>query len=106
MTTGTVRWFNAEKGIRFISPDDVSADGFVHISAVQLAGPSTLADGQGVAHELQAGRGGKLAADNISLVKSGRFDQAWDRLARSWQPWAPPARGGAANDNWGLAIAT
>ena len=69
MTTGTVKWFNAEKGFGFIAPDDGSADAFVHISAVQRAGLSTLADGQKVAYELQAGRGGKLAADNLSLVE-------------------------------------
>ncbi len=69
MTTGTVKWFNAEKGFGFIAPDDGSDDAFVHISAVQRAGLATLDEGQKVSYELQPGRGGKPAADNLSLVE-------------------------------------
>ena len=69
MTTGTVKWFNAEKGFGFIAPDDGSADAFVHISAVQRAGLATLGEGQKVSYELIAGRGGKPAADNLSLAE-------------------------------------
>ena len=49
--------------------------------------------------------GGQGVLTFRSLVKSGRTGRAWARLARSWQPWKPPARGGAANDNRGLALA-
>ena len=49
--------------------------------------------------------GGQGVLTFRSLAKSGRFDRAWARLARSWQPWRPPARGGAANDNRELALA-
>ena len=69
MTTGTVKWFNPDKGFGFIEPDDGTADAFVHISAVQSAGLATLTDGQKISYELQAGRGGKPAADNLSLIE-------------------------------------
>ena len=69
MATGTVKWFNAEKGFGFIAPDDGSGDAFVHISAVQRAGRSTLADGQRISFELRPGRGGKSAAVDLSLIE-------------------------------------
>ncbi|MDE0303423.1 MAG: cold-shock protein [Albidovulum sp.] len=68
MTTGSVKWFDPDKGFGFIAPDDGSGDAFVHISAVQRSGLETLAEGQKVSYELQPGRGGKPAAGNISLV--------------------------------------
>jgi CspA family cold shock protein len=67
MVDGTVKWFNASKGFGFIEPDDGGKDAFVHISAVERAGISTLNDGQKVTFELVAGRDGKEAAENISL---------------------------------------
>lgn len=67
MIDGTVKWFNATKGFGFIEPEDGSKDAFVHISAVERAGISTLNDGQKVTYELVAGRDGKEAAENISL---------------------------------------
>ena len=67
MVDGTVKWFNATKGFGFIEPEDGSKDAFVHISAVERAGISTLNDGQKVTYELVAGRDGKEAAENISL---------------------------------------
>ena len=69
MTTGTVKWFNHDKGYGFIEPDDGTADAFVHISAVHSAGLTTLADGQKVSYELQPGRDGKSAAGNLSLIE-------------------------------------
>ena len=69
MTTGTVKWFNAEKGFGFIAPDDGSDDAFVHITAVQGAGLATLDEGQKDSYELQPGRGRKPAADDLSLVE-------------------------------------
>ena len=68
MTTGTVKWFNPTKGFGFISPDDGSNDAFVHISAVERAGLSTLNEGQKVTFELVSGRDGKKAAENLSLA--------------------------------------
>ena len=69
MTTGTVKWFNREKGFGFIEPDDGSSDAFVHITAVERAGLATLADGQKVSYELRPGRGGRSTADNLSLIE-------------------------------------
>ncbi len=69
MTTGTVKWFNPDKGFGFIEPDDGTADVFVHISAVQSAGLVTLTDGQKVSYEPQPGRGGKSAAGILSLIE-------------------------------------
>ena len=68
MTTGTVKWFNPAKGYGFIAPDDGSKDAFVHISALERAGLSTLAEGQRVEFELQPGQNGKSAAVDLKLV--------------------------------------
>jgi len=68
MATGTVKWFNPTKGFGFIELDDGSNDAFVHISAVERAGLSTLNDGQKVSFELQAGQNGKSSAENLSII--------------------------------------
>jgi CspA family cold shock protein len=67
MATGTVKWFNAQKGYGFIQPDDGSKDVFVHISAVESAGMRGLAEGQKVSFDLLNERG-KLAATNLAAV--------------------------------------
>jgi CspA family cold shock protein len=68
MPTGTVKWFNPNKGFGFIQPSDGSQDAFVHISALERAGLSTLNEGQKVEYDLAPGRDGKTAADNIKLL--------------------------------------
>lgn len=68
MTNGTVKFFNSTKGFGFISPDDGGKDAFVHISAVEQAGLSGLADGQKVSYELESGRDGKQSATHLELV--------------------------------------
>lgn len=68
MTQGTVKWFNTAKGYGFIAPDDNSKDAFVHISAVERAGLSTLAEGQRVEYELQTGNNGKSSAENLTII--------------------------------------
>ncbi|HKH68754.1 MAG TPA: cold-shock protein [Reyranella sp.] len=69
MTTGTVKWFNAQKGFGFIQPDDGGKDAFVHISAVERAGLGTLSEGQKVEFELVTDRrSGKMSADNLKTV--------------------------------------
>jgi CspA family cold shock protein len=65
MATGTVKFFNTNKGFGFIQPDDGSKDVFVHISAVQRAGLGTLNEGDKVKFEVITERG-KLAASNLS----------------------------------------
>ncbi|WP_114966086.1 cold-shock protein [Alkalilacustris brevis] len=68
MPTGTVKWFNASKGFGFIAPDDGGKDVFVHISAVERAGLTGLADNQKVSYELQAGRDGRSSAGDLKLL--------------------------------------
>jgi cold shock protein len=68
MATGTVKWFNPTKGFGFIEPEDGSNDAFVHISAVERAGLSSLNEGQKVSFELQAGQNGKSSAENLKIV--------------------------------------
>ena len=65
MATGTVKFFNTQKGFGFIQPTDGSNDVFVHISAVQRAGMDTLVEGQRVSFEIVTERG-KQAASNLS----------------------------------------
>lgn len=69
MATGTVKWFNSQKGFGFIQPDQGGADVFVHISAVERAGLRGLDEGQKVSYELmQDQRSGKSSADQLRIV--------------------------------------
>jgi CspA family cold shock protein len=69
MATGTVKWFNIQKGFGFIQPDNGGADAFVHISAVERAGMGTLNEGQKVEYELVSDRrSGKMSADHLKSV--------------------------------------
>lgn len=65
MATGTVKWFNGQKGYGFIQPDDGGKDVFVHVSAVEGAGMRTLNEGQKLSYELEQGRQGKTSAINL-----------------------------------------
>jgi CspA family cold shock protein len=66
MTIGTVKWFNAQKGFGFIQPDNGGGDVFVHISAVERAGMSSLQEGQKVSFELERDkRTGKSSAGQL-----------------------------------------
>lgn len=65
MPIGTVKFFNADKGYGFISPEDGGTDAFVHISAVEAAGMRTLLKDQRVSYELEADRRGKVAATQL-----------------------------------------
>ncbi len=83
MTTGTVKWFNAQKGYGFIQPDDGGKDVFVHISAVERSGLGELAEGQKVGFELRRDR------------KTGReFGRRPDRGLRHTRGRGRPRRAG------------
>ena len=69
MATGTVKWFNPDKGYGFIEPDGGGKDVFVHVSAVEQAGLSSLNDGQKVSYEIVADkRSGKNSAGNLKAI--------------------------------------
>jgi CspA family cold shock protein len=67
MATGTVKWFNMQKGYGFIAPDGGGQDVFVHISAAQESGLLELRDGQAVEFEIVQGKNGKSAAGKLKL---------------------------------------
>ena len=68
MITGTVKFFNADKGYGFIAPEDGGNDAFVHISAVERAGMRTLDKDQRVSYELEKDQRGKMSAVNLSAA--------------------------------------
>ena len=67
MATGVVKWFNPNKGFGFIQPDQGGSDFFVHISALERAGLSTLNEGQKLSYELATNKG-KTSAANLKLI--------------------------------------
>lgn len=67
MPTGTVKWFNATKGYGFIAPEGGKKDVFVHITALQVSGISSLKDGQPVNFDIEIGRDGRESAVNVTL---------------------------------------
>ena len=69
METGTIKWFNSQKGFGFIQPDAGGPDVFVHISAVERSGLNGLNDGQKISYELVPDRRtGKTSAENLKLT--------------------------------------
>lgn len=68
MTEGTVKFYNSTKGFGFISPNDGGKDAFVHVSALERAGISGLAEGQKVSYDLETGRDGRASAINIQTL--------------------------------------
>ena len=69
MPTGTVKWYNSQKGFGFIQPDDGGKDAFVHVSAIERAGMADLREGQKISYELVTDkRSGKMSADMLKAV--------------------------------------
>ena len=69
MSTGTVKWFNTQKGYGFIQPDEGGQDVFVHITAVERAGMSDLREGQKVGYEILTDRKtGRASAGNLKAI--------------------------------------
>lgn len=68
MPTGTVKFFNTDKGYGFIAPEDGSKDAFVHISAVQAAGIEAPKEGDKLSYELETGQNGKQSATNLTAA--------------------------------------
>jgi len=69
MISGKVKFFNTTKGFGFIQPDEGGQDAFVHISAVERSGLSTLVEGQAVSYDLEKGRDGRTSAINIQVAE-------------------------------------
>ncbi len=67
-TNGTVKFFNTSKGFGFITPDEGGTDAFVHISAVERAGMTTLHENQRVSYDLEPSKNGKMSACNLQSV--------------------------------------
>ena len=68
MANGTVKWFNGTKGFGFIAPESGGKDVFVHISALERSGLTSLADDQKVTFDVEAGRDGRESATNLALA--------------------------------------
>ena len=82
MAIGTVKWFNPTKGYGFIQPDTGGKDVFVHISAVERAGLSSLNEGAKVSYEVVANRGKEVrrkSQSRIKIVLSARWQTKWKR---------------------------
>ncbi len=68
MANGNVKWFNSTKGYGFIRPEDGSQDVFVHITAVEGAGMSSLVEGQRISYELKTNNEGRMSANNLKAL--------------------------------------
>jgi CspA family cold shock protein len=100
MPTGSVKWFNPTKGFGFIAPEDGDADVFVHISAVEQAGLSSLYDGQMVRYELEADRRtGKQSAVALEVLGGGEAPARAPRPPR--EPFRPQGGPRAAGGGGG-----
>ncbi len=102
MTIGTVKFFNMDRGYGFINPEDGSKDAFVHISAMERAGISSLSEGQKVEYELQPGRNGKSSAENLKLVNCRADGEPRERPARAGLSLSVDRSRAPAQERFGL----
>ena len=86
MTTGTVKFFNEQKGYGFIQPDDGGQDAFVHISALERSGMNSLRQDQRVSYDLQQDQRGKMAAVNLKPVEDAAQAEAPAAEAATEEP--------------------
>ena len=92
MATGTVKWFNGQKGFGFIQPDAGGADVFVHISAVERAGLGSLREGQKITYELERdAKNGKMSAGQLQAKDVSPPSTAGLFQTRSWAGVRTPA---------------
>ena len=91
MPIGTVKFFNEQKGYGFIAPDGGGQDAFVHITAVERSGMSTLRENQRVSYELEEDRRGKMAACNLRDASDAAGDEPPAPAAEASAPDAPDA---------------
>jgi CspA family cold shock protein len=98
MPVGTVKFFNDQKGYGFIAPDGGGQDAFVHISALERSGMTTLRENQRVSYELEQDRRGKMAATNLRDASdaAGQGEAGQAEAANDQQPEADEAQGGGA----------
>ena len=68
MPTGTIKWFNNDKGYGFVENAEGGKDVFLHISALERAGISSVREGQKIPFELQTGRDGRTSADDVKVL--------------------------------------
>lgn len=68
MPTGSVKWFNTQKGFGFIAPEDGGKDVFIHISALERSGIQSVEEGQQVEYELGEDRRGRVAVEQLKLL--------------------------------------
>src|SRR4051794_10111436 len=89
MATGTVKWFNEQKGYGFIQPDEGGKDVFVHISAVERSGMRGLAEGQKVSYDVEADRrSGKESATNLKSAYCLVAERSWDQVRWAIEAYA------------------
>ena len=106
MATGTVKWFNPTKGYGFIEPEGGDKDVFVHISAVQAAGMTTLEPDQKIEYELEDGKDGKVSAGNLKAIFTSKELKEFDNRLKIFQMLMQGKKHREISENLNVGIAT